>query len=65
MLKLTRKINETVSIITPLGEKIVVTLVQNRGKYVSILGFDAPKNFEILREEATVRVPKMGKSNCA
>ena len=65
MLNLTRKKGEIVEILTPAGEIITVTLVENLGRYTSIIGFDAPKNFEILRKEAKTRRPKMEKSNCA
>ena len=57
MLALTRRIGETVKI----GNTIDVTILDIRGRIVR-LGFDAPKEIPIHREEIYKRIQKEKKS---
>ena len=54
MLKLTRKIGERVTIRTPTGDIRVTTLASN-GNQIK-LGFDAPKEITIHRDEIWERI---------
>ena len=53
MLVLSRKKNEAVMI----GESIVVSVLEVRGDKVR-LGFDAPKEIPIFRQEVALRIPR-------
>lgn len=50
MLVLSRKEDETVTITTPSGDEIVITILQAKHGTTSI-GFDAPEKYLILRNE--------------
>jgi carbon storage regulator CsrA len=50
MLVITRRENERTHILLPNGQTIIVTLVQVRTDKAR-LGFDAPKEIQIAREE--------------
>jgi len=58
MLVLTRKANQRIQI----GEKITVTVVEVRGRYVRI-GIEAPREVRILRNELGSRSRQLGQAD--
>lgn len=50
MLLLSRKQNEKITIMIPGMESIEITLLEKRGDK-TVLGIDAPRKYEILRNE--------------
>ncbi len=60
MLVLSRKRNERIVI----GDSVAVTVLEVRGNRV-ILGFDAPADVHIHREELVARPPALGMAECA
>jgi len=58
MLVLTRKANQRIQI----GEKITVTVVEVRGRYVRI-GIEAPREVRILRNELGRRSRQLGQAD--
>ena len=50
MLILSRKHNESITITTPSGENIEITILEGKGTQVKV-GIDAPKDYLILRDE--------------
>ena len=54
MLVLTRKANQKIQI----GERITVTVVEVRGRYVR-LGIEAPREVRVLRNELGRETPRM------
>jgi carbon storage regulator CsrA len=57
MLVLTREIDQRVYIDTPAG-RIEIVVLDVRTKYSARLGFEAPPEFQIYRDDAKERSPK-------
>jgi carbon storage regulator CsrA len=55
VLILTRKIEEAVTVTTPAGEEVTVRVLGFPTPGEVRLGFDAPQDFKILRDNARVR----------
>ena len=51
MLVLSRYPNEWIHIVCPNGEVIKICYIESRDKLKIRLGFDAPEDYKILREE--------------
>lgn len=56
MLILTRRPGETIAITTPSGETIKVQFIERKGNQIR-LGFDAPKEITIMRDDAKSTSP--------
>ena len=55
MLILTRGIEDAVTVTTPLGEQVTVKVLSFPSSNTVRLGFDAPGDFKILRDNAKLR----------
>lgn len=58
MLVLSFKHKDIVRITTPSGEEIAVQVFKDSKRHLVSLGFDAPKSYHILRDDAKVRSPR-------
>lgn len=62
MLILTRRVNESVVITHPDGTEVTVTVLGMVGNQIR-LGFEAPKEVKILRDNAVDRSPGVVRSS--
>jgi sRNA-binding carbon storage regulator CsrA len=51
MLAITRRNNQSITITTPTGEKLIFALVRIKGSNQAILGIEAPKEYIVRRSE--------------
>lgn len=58
MLVLSFKHKDVVRITTPSGEEIAVHVFKDSDRHYVSLGFEAPKSYRILRDDAKVRTPR-------
>jgi carbon storage regulator CsrA len=58
MLILTRGTEEAVTVTTPRGEQVTVKILGFPTKGTVRLGFDAPNDFKILRDNAKLRMER-------
>jgi carbon storage regulator CsrA len=63
MLILTRGIEEATTITTPSGEEITVKVMGFPNRNAVRLGFQAPQNFKILRDNARLKEEIKGASS--